>query len=129
MSEAQASTSERQRCKATRKDGAPCRGYAQRGGFCIGHTSDLAARRKGGANSSKLARADKLLPLRLRPVLELLERALSEVHQGELDPRQATAMASLSGAIVKTFEAGLIETRLTELEAKIGGNNGNRKET
>ena len=35
-----------------------------------------------------------------------LERALQEVHDGSLDPRQATAIASLAGAMVKVLQAG-----------------------
>jgi len=118
-------TPERQRCRATRKDGAPCRAWAQKDGLCIGHSPGaVEARRRGGRNSSKKARADRLLPLRLRPILETLEKALSEVHAGALEPRQAGAMASLAGAIVKVYETGLLEERLTDLEARIGGNHG-----
>ena len=31
---------------------------------------------------------------------------MKEVHEGRLDPRQATAMASLTGAMVKVIKAG-----------------------
>jgi hypothetical protein len=31
---------------------------------------------------------------------------MKEVHEGRLDPRQATAMASLAGAMVKVIKAG-----------------------
>jgi hypothetical protein len=61
-----------------------------------------------------------MLPLRLRPVLELLETALTEVHDGHLKPSEATAIAALAGAIVKTIEAGVFEQRLIELEERFG---------
>jgi len=65
-----------------------------------------------------------MLPLRLRPVLELLENALTEVHEGKLKPSEATAIASLAGAIVKTIEAGIFEQRLMELEERFGTGQG-----
>jgi hypothetical protein len=46
--------------------------------------------------------------------------ALNEVHAGELDPRQASAMASLAGAITKAYGVGVLEERLTALEAQQG---------
>lgn len=120
-------TTGRLRCKASRKDGQSCHAWAQESGLCVFHSPESAeARRKGGLNSSKKARADKLLPLRLRPILTLLEKAISEVHDGKLEPRQAQAMASLGGAIVKVLEAGYFEERLVELESRIGGNHDKR---
>jgi hypothetical protein len=35
-----------------------------------------------------------------------LEAAMKELREGRLDPRQATAMASLAGAMVKVIKAG-----------------------
>ena len=57
-----------------------------------------------------------MLPARLRPVADLLEKALEEVHEGQLDPRVATAMASLAGALVRVFQAGEMEERMRKLE-------------
>lgn len=106
-------------CIATKKDGTPCRAPARVGDFCVGHAPGAKeARRKGGQHSSKKHRLDAMLPLRLRPVLELLENALTEVHDGELKPSEATAIAALAGAIVKTIEAGVFEQRLLELEER-----------
>jgi len=120
-SEIKENPTERQRCKATRKDGQPCSAWAIRDGLCVGHSPGASlARQKGGFNSSKLARADKLLPLRLRPILELLETALTEVYGGTLDLRRGTAMASIANAIIKTYESGILEDRLTILESKVG---------
>lgn len=60
-----------------------------------------------------------MLPPRLRPVLERLERALEGLESGEVDPRMATAMASLTGAIVKVMQASDLEERLREVEAVV----------
>ena len=109
------------RCQAVKKNGQPCSARAVRNGYCFGHVPDLEAtrreaRRRGGFATSKSARASKLLPARLRPVAELLEKALEEVHEGQLDPRVGTAMASLAGALVKVFQTGEMEERLRKLE-------------
>ena len=113
---------DRQCCKATRKDGQPCTGPAVVDGFCIGHAPQAREwRRKGGRNSSKQARLDAMLPARLRPVLDLLEKSVKEVYDGSLEPKQAHAMASLAGALVKVMEAGVFEERLLRLEQRLEG--------
>ena len=71
-------------------------------GYCIGHAPGAQdARRKGGHAASRAERAGKLPPARLQPMVSLLEDALGEVHRGELDPRAASAMVSLAGALVR----------------------------
>ena len=106
-----------QRCVSTRRDGAPCTAQAGTSGYCIGHDPGaLEARRKGGHGKSRAERAAKLLPARLQPVVSLLENALGEVHRGELDPHAASAMASLTGVLVRTITAGELEERLRTLE-------------
>ena len=98
-------------CPAPTKTGKPCHGRPGESGYCFAHdpaTKDKreAARVKGGENSSHATRLEKLLPSRLRPTFDRLEAAMKEVHEGRLDPRQATAMASLAGAMVKIIKAG-----------------------
>ena len=111
-----------QHCVSTRRDGAPCTAQAGASGYCIGHDPGaVEARRKGGHGKSRAERAAKLLPARLQPVVSLLENALGEVHRGELDHRQAAAMASLAGALVRAMTAGELEERLRALEDRGGG--------
>jgi len=74
------------------------------------------ARRKGGTNSATRARLDRLLPATLRPMIGNLLDALDEVHAGTLDPKQATAMASLAGAITRAYGVGVLEERVLALE-------------
>lgn len=113
----QSSIENPQRCPAFRKDGDPCTALARADGYCVGHSPQAQeARRKGGYGCSRSARASRLLPARLRPVVTLLENALREVYEGELDPRIVTAMASISGALVRVFTAGELEERLRVLE-------------
>ena len=111
-----------QHCVSDRRDGTPCTAQAGASGYCIGHDPGaLDARRKGGHATSRAERAGKLLPARLQPMVSLLEDALGEVHRGELDPRAASAMASLAGALVRTITAGELEERLRALEDRGGG--------
>lgn len=115
-------TQSTERCPAARNDGKPCTAKAGPSGFCVGHRPGAAeARRKGGAGTSRSARAGKLLQVRLRPVADALEAAIGEVHRGELEPRQAQAMASLAGALVKVITSGEMEERIRTLET---GRNG-----
>ena len=118
-----------QRCPAVRRDGTPCTANAGSSGYCLGHSPEAQeARRKGGQATSRAARAQRLLPARLRPVADRLEQALKQVHDGELDPRLATAMASLAGALVRVLTSGEMEERLRALEAQVKGN-GSRERT
>ena len=111
-----------QRCTSDRRDGAPCTAQAGASGYCIGHAPGAQdARRKGGHAKSRAERAGKLLPDRLQPLVSLLEDALGEVHRGELDPRAASAMASLAGALVRAMTVGELEERLRALEDGGGG--------
>ncbi len=108
-------------CKASRADGQPCQGKAGETGYCFAHDPALRAKRKaayatGGRNKATTARVIKLLPSTLKPVLEQLFLALEEVHAGELDPRQAGAMASLASAIGRLYETAQLEERLQKLE-------------
>ena len=111
-----------QHCVSDRRDGTPCTAQAGASGYCIGHDPGaLEARRKGGRAKSRAERAGKLLPARLQPMVSLLEDALGEVHRGELDPRAASAMASLAGALLRTITAGELEERLRALEDRGAG--------
>lgn len=119
-----ASTAKHPRCSGTRLDGLPCQAQALPGGvFCFVHAPDLAdkrdqARRQGGQAHSNAARLRGLVPPRLLGVYDKLEAALEEVHDGTLDPKQATAMASLGRALVAVLTAGEMEERLRKLEER-----------
>lgn len=91
------------------------------GDYCFAHDPAKAAARavaraKGGANSATRARLTRLVPGTLRLVIATLLEALDKVYDGDLDPRQATAMAALAGAIVRAYGVGVLEERVAELE-------------
>ena len=69
-------------------------------------TARESARVRGGKNSSSRARLEKLMPERLRPTFELLEKAVTDVYEGRLAPQKASAMASVTSAMVKIIKAG-----------------------
>ncbi len=110
-------------CTATRKDGSPCTVRALASGYCTFHDPALRettreARRAGGRNSSNAARAAKRIPRDLGDLSRRLFEALDEVHRGDLDPKRATAMASLAGAAIRVHEVAELELRLAALEER-----------
>ena len=115
-------TSDPKRCEAARKNGAPCQAPALPGSrFCFAHDPERAqarveARKRGGHNSAKVVRLRGLAPPRLVPIFDQLERALVEVHDGELDPKAAQAMASLARALATLLQTGELEERVRRLE-------------
>lgn len=121
-------------CAGERRDGQHCRAPATIGRYCIGHAPSLEAqrreaRRRGGRNKARIARLGKLVPPRLISVYDHLEEALGQVHKGELDPRVATAMAALAGAMVRVLTSGELEERLRRLEERqpqVPGSDGRR---
>lgn len=107
-----------------RKDGTRCTAPVMgAGAFCFAHDPALAeeraaARRKGGANSATRQRLDRLVPATLRPLIADLITAMGEVHDGSLDPRQATAMAALAGTVARLYGVAVLEERVQALEAR-----------
>lgn len=96
-------------------------------GYCFSHSpalekKRLEARATGGKNSARVARLRGLVPPRLIPVYDRLEKALVEVHTGELESKQATAMAAIARAMIAVLTSGELEERLRDVETRIGGN-------
>ncbi len=112
------------RCRGVRRDGASCQApphAVNAAGWCWAHSPEnaaarRAARAKGGQNRATAKRVDKLVPATLRPMISALLGALDEVHAGDLDPRAASAMAALAGAITRAYSVGVLEERLAALE-------------
>jgi hypothetical protein len=111
------------RCKATRRDGTPCTAAARASGYCFAHDPALAevradACRRGGRGRSNVARLRKTMPPDLCEVLDQLMQALEGTYGGQLEPRAATAMATLCGAIVRVYELGELAERVKALEER-----------
>ncbi len=110
-------------CQAVRKDGQPCTAPVMRTGAtrCFAHDRDLQdrrdeARRQGGRSKANMRRMAKLMPARLTPLFDSLDRAFDETHAGDLDPRAASALAQLARAMIACVTAGELEQRLRALE-------------
>ena len=112
-------------CNATRRDGSPCTSpLVGASGPCFAHDRDRQAemreaRVRGGRGKGRLARVEKLVPGTLRPVLALLLDALEQTHRGELDPKIATAVAALAGAVVRVYTSATVEQQIADLQEQI----------
>ncbi len=76
-------------------------------------------RRKGGRGRKTSARAEKLLPARLRPVIEELETAFYDACGDTLTSKTAKFIAPLARAIVTVYQAGVQEEALRDMQAQI----------
>lgn len=108
-------------CRSLRADGTPCQARPTEDGYCFAHSPALrertaAARRAGGYGRSNAARAARHIPKDMRGLGRRLMEAIDQVHAGELDPRRASAMASLAGAVCRVYETGEIQQRIEALE-------------
>ena len=113
------------RCSARRRDGSGCASpIVLPSGYCPMHDPERQAglagvRAAGGKAKSKARRLDRLVPATLKPMLAALLGALEEVHEGQLAPVRAQAMASLASAAVKVYQVGALEERLVTLEEEL----------
>lgn len=93
-------------CKGLRADGTPCgSAVVSERGFCFAHDPERAVeRRRVQEQTNAAAQRVRRSGRDMADVLERLERAVVEVHEGRLDPQQALAMASLAQAMIDTIE-------------------------
>ncbi len=123
--QAVADRSTQARCTATKADGTACASFAiPPYGTCLFHTPELAdsvqgMRKQGGAAHSNSSRAQRLIPGVLKDTQDLLVKALKAVHDGTMDPKIGTAMATISNALVRIHEVGELATRLEDVEARM----------
>ena len=109
-------------CAALTSSGRACRGRSIRGPYCLAHSPELAsqrseARRRGGHNSAKAVRLNKLPDGPLQLILDKLQWAFDEVCEGRMEPSTSRALCSLASTIVMLHEGADLESRLTRLEA------------
>lgn len=107
------------RCLATRRDGAACQAPALPGtDRCVFHSpQSVAGRVKGGHKSATRERADKRLPSRLAPMVDLCEQAAQMAFAGTLTSEQAHLIAPLVRAMIAAYLPGELEERLQAVEA------------
>ena len=112
-------------CTATRRDGQPCTARAHEDGRCFAHSPALQGKRAaasaaGGRNKATGRRLEKMMPVTLRPVLTTLYETLAGLQAGVIEPRTATAIATVAGALVRVFEVSELEASLQETQRKTG---------
>ena len=116
-------------CQATTKQGKPCSAQARPGKpYCLWHDPEADAERrelsrKGGQSRSNLARLKRSLPaepLTFGDVQGVLGAVLRDLLAGRLDPPVANAAANVARAFAAIAQAGEMEERLRELEARAG---------
>jgi hypothetical protein len=112
-------------CRATRRDGQPCRVRALPDGYCFAHSPRLAEKRKaahatGGRHSATRERmARRVATSPLFKVQEVLQHTIAGVLQNRIDPRKATAVAALSGALVRCYQVSVVQNQQDELEERL----------
>src|SRR5829696_5964584 len=115
------------RCQATTKEGNPCSAQARASRpYCLWHDPEAEAERRenarrGGKSRSNLSRLKRSLPtepLAFRDVQGVLGAVLRDLLAGKLDPPVANAAANVARAFAVVAQAGEMEERLRELEAR-----------
>jgi Family of unknown function (DUF5763) len=111
-------------CKATRKNGQPCQAPAGEDGYCFGHSPRLAEARRagssrGGRHKRSEARAARVMPEVLRPILHHLIAGMVAVEAGRMDPRVGATLASMATAVVRIYEAAVLEGEQRELAERV----------
>lgn len=116
-------------CPGFNRDGSPCSAVPLPGQqWCHWHDPEreelrAETRRAGGRNSSREARAKRLLRTgmdSLGDVNDVLKLALLDVQRGKLDPKIANAMANLAGKIKDLSVGAELEERIDELQRQTG---------
>ena len=114
----------RQQCTSETKTGKQCRAPAVADGLCLSHHPDYRDRlrlgqSRGGAARSNANRAARLLPDDLKGVGAMLLQAMRDVRDGSLDPKQASALASLANAYRGVFEVGTLDAKLADIDERL----------
>ena len=120
------------KCRATTKDGKPCRADAQAGSkYCFFHDPDQAAARQEatvkGGRAGKLATLAQVKPWRGQDVaflhspdteelVTLLADTIDDVRTGQVDPKIANSVGYLAGIILKARQQQALEERLAAIE-------------
>lgn len=109
------------KCIATKRNGSACQGRpVLESEYCVAHHEHSAVwRSQGGKAKSNIERAYSRFPEGLRPVVDGLLQAFEETHKAELNPRAATAMASVASSLIRVAEFALLNERLEAIESEL----------
>ena len=113
------------RCKATAKNGKPCRAAATAGGLCFFHANPNKASelgRIGGRKNRRVpADAADLLPTldNALAVRDTGARVIADVLSGKLNPRVASSLAPLLSLQLRAIETSDLERRVAAVEEQL----------
>lgn len=130
------------KCRASRKDGSPCRGDALAGGdYCAFHSPEKAADfQDGRVSGGKAGKLATLPPTAIKPwrgqageldvlqsvtpveLVNLLCQTIDDVRSGAVDPKVANSVGYLAGVIVKIQQYEALDERLAAIEEALGVN-------
>lgn len=114
-------------CNGIKQDGRRCTcPVVLASGFCFAHDPARredadAGRRAGGRGRSNAARLQKNISPRVSAICDKLEPLIDQLRKGEVDPRVATAMASVARTMVQLESSAGVEERLRALESQMLG--------
>jgi len=113
-------------CSAKTKRGRPCRAPVVHGTrFCALHADPARAAelgRMGGLKNRHYVDTDEVTiapPSTPEDVKNLLAQAMVDVRARKLDPRTASTLTYMCGALLKAFESTDLEKRLARLEEEL----------
>lgn len=113
-------------CSAKTKRGHPCRAAVVCGTrFCALHGDPTRAAelgRMGGLKNRHYVDTDEVTiapPSTPEDIKNLLAQAMADVRAKKLDPRTASTLTYMSGALLKAFESTDLEKRLARLEEEL----------
>ena len=114
------------KCSAITKAGARCTRPALAGGqHCLMHSPDHVevrreAARRGGRNRSAKARAAKLIPeaMSAEDLAGHLSLLFTTTMAGKIEPKVATACATVARTLLEVRTATELEQRISELEGR-----------
>ncbi len=114
-----------EKCSAINKRGTPCQAAAVHGSpFCALHGDPERAAelgRMGGLKNRHYVETDPVTiakPSTPEDVQNVLAQTLVDMRAKKVDPRTATALAYVSGFLLKSFQTTDFEQRLARLEAE-----------
>ena len=108
-------------CRAIKLDGNPCKAWASKTtGLCPLHSENAhQIQVSGGLAKTRAHLLETRLHPKLKPVVELLSKSATEVHDAKITPAQGAAIASIATALIKAVESTELQIRLDELERKL----------
>ena len=119
-------------CRATNKNGEPCKAQAMTNGYCFRHNPDISDEEKlqasatGGAKLTKqrlerqVATAQDINIRSLNGLVDLIDGNIKDVRQGNIDPKVSNAIVQNLNVLLKVYELGIQDARIRKLEEKAG---------